>query len=847
MDPEDAAEIDNIKQPRSQTVRDMSRVKLQALMAFLLKHYVNASRMHIPPCSIDDLALRLDLGVSTLYRYIAKLRANPSYNPRDRFDRVGRVMSDQLEEQLAIEIDRTYITPGYYFNNHVLKVLAKAMWDNANEDDQIRDVFKASDRWCRNFRRRHAYVWRKAKLVRTTKMTSDAKKKYDEFVNDINHIHADLTQSSQLDFLVNMDETSWRLSYSADMTWAKKGSPPPRINVDYNTKECFTSVAAITANGKKLPLYVLGTGTTPRCEKSLVTKETDLEYKTDHAERGWMTEDVMKRYLLWLRNQMNTKHNAEGKTIHLILDVYAAHRTDAVKERAAGLNIKLYYVPAGRTDSLQPLDIKVFGALKAKARGYWYKHYSLNPRMKHTKRSAVKTLVTCWEELTERHISDAWEQYCVLTARETVDDGFIPDHNHQPLDQMRQKLINSVNQMRESDPETLKNILTCESRPPGCSTLSDDDPSIVDEEEDADDEEEDEPEDENGDIHEMITDDELDRNEDEEEDIPCSIGPWVRDIMDREIAATEELFEPRPRRFRHSSSLSEDNGFRRAPGASSDESPQNISIHTVHVSDLPYEMVRTDESIECRRTMIREDAVHSRKQGVPAHLETVGISNISASSAFNSFMQLMNLIPAEMHFIRQSEPGTFALCDFTSIFISHMQTCIKTINMSTYIVNLCKTTPFNSTQLLDELSGEGCSVMKFIKEVINHKQLTFLQNNQSRWFIDVPSKRTFEAALQGIDPGSIPPYVFASIKDSYCNTPLPWQIKLANSRCITFLVLKGYVTETNGQCVSYIRKKMKTNVLCVKDHEITELLRAPFQNASLALYSAYKHHISHND
>ena len=159
MNPKDEAEINKIKQPQSQTVRDMSREQLQGLMDFLLKHYARPPRFsYIPPCSIEDLALRLDIGVSTLYRYIAKLSDNPNYNPRDRFDRVGRVMSDQLEEQLAIEIDRRYITPGYYFNNQILKLLAKAAWETANEDDQFRDDFKASDRWRRNFRRLHAYV-----------------------------------------------------------------------------------------------------------------------------------------------------------------------------------------------------------------------------------------------------------------------------------------------------------------------------------------------------------------------------------------------------------------------------------------------------------------------------------------------------------------------------------------------------------------------------------------------------------------------------------------------------------------------------------------------------------------
>ena len=48
----------------------------------------------------------------------------------------------------------------------------------------------------------------------------------------------------------------------------------------------------------------------------------------------------------------------------MILDVYAAYRTDTVKQLAEALNIKLYFIPPGYTDLVQPLDVKVFGALK---------------------------------------------------------------------------------------------------------------------------------------------------------------------------------------------------------------------------------------------------------------------------------------------------------------------------------------------------------------------------------------------------------------------------------------------------------------------------------------------------
>jgi hypothetical protein len=48
----------------------------------------------------------------------------------------------------------------------------------------------------------------------------------------------------------------------------------------------------------------------------------------------------------------------------LIIDVYKAHRTDAVIAKAKALNMHLIFVPACHTGELQPLDYGIFGPLK---------------------------------------------------------------------------------------------------------------------------------------------------------------------------------------------------------------------------------------------------------------------------------------------------------------------------------------------------------------------------------------------------------------------------------------------------------------------------------------------------
>lgn len=72
-----------------------------------------------------------------------------------------------------------------------------------------------------------------------------------------------------------------------------------------------------------------------------------------------MTAQTFNEYLVFLRNQYK-----DNKPIHLILDHASAHMTQESIQKASQLNIKMYYIPSGFTDILQPLDLAVFAPLK---------------------------------------------------------------------------------------------------------------------------------------------------------------------------------------------------------------------------------------------------------------------------------------------------------------------------------------------------------------------------------------------------------------------------------------------------------------------------------------------------
>ena len=126
---------------------------------------------------------------------------------------------------------------------------------------------------------------------------------------------------------------------------------------------------------------------------------------TAHSESGWTTEDTFIQYL----NHVSEYFNNEP--VHMILDVYAAHRTDTVKQIAEALNIKLYFIPPGCTDLVQPLDVKVFGALKGTVKFYFRLRYQGVACQKVTSKDAVANLIRAWENLSHSLTEAAWHVY----------------------------------------------------------------------------------------------------------------------------------------------------------------------------------------------------------------------------------------------------------------------------------------------------------------------------------------------------------------------------------------------------------------------------------------------------
>jgi hypothetical protein len=104
-----------------------------------------------------------------------------------------------------------------------------------------------------------------------------------------------------------------------------------------------------------------------------------------------------------------SSERVQGEPILLVLDVYRAHRTSKMQERAQELHTELLFVPAGRTSVCQPLDRRVFGQSKARARLAFEELTWRTGVREPTPEEAIVILVETWRAIRAQSIRSAWE------------------------------------------------------------------------------------------------------------------------------------------------------------------------------------------------------------------------------------------------------------------------------------------------------------------------------------------------------------------------------------------------------------------------------------------------------
>lgn len=464
---------------------------------------------------LEELAQIYDIKLGTLKEWHYKLKKNPQWFPEH--SKVSYVFSPE-EEGKIVEIIQFIIDQQQYpITNEFIRQIMLAYYYSIKEPDMKRP-FSASNKYIRRFKNKHGFSRRRLHYKRRPTATDE---EIQSFLNIIGRIF----KIAKHDHIVNVDETMWRCVQSNLTTWSKKGSDGVVIYTGTNDKDCFTALASVTAEGEKLPLILIAEGASEKSESSWFGENRNIEKKsddeeeeeheiemisnpgfkitksrfndeeyikpesyTDHSIKGWTTRSTWKRYLYALRYKFikplkNTHFYDVKNRIFLIADSYSVHNCEECIEYARALNIQIIQIPSGTTDLFQPLDKKVFGVLKAKARSFInqilckdimqlydsdtgeFKDEIPPPRI-ITKKDATAILEKCWESLKKETILSAWhdallkhfessdydgkedsEELSDETFRMKIVDSYFMKNNH--INQCLIKLIEGENKIQE--------------------------------------------------------------------------------------------------------------------------------------------------------------------------------------------------------------------------------------------------------------------------------------------------------------------------------------------------------------------------------------------------------------
>ena len=792
-----------------------------------LKRHINE-----PFAGISAAAHHIGIAANTLSNWRQKIKTSSDFDLKTEYQHKHMVMSPFLEEQILNEIETNFLQPGYYFNNHILKKIAIAAFNSAPEKDKFRTIFKASDSWCKSFRVRHGYVWRRAHYKKRPYHTEKSERYKQQFRETIETIYCELEQKDQLYLLANVDETSWKLAYVGELTWAKKGSKEVKINTEFDPKASFTTIGTITADKTKHPLCLIATGKSDRCHNQFGNFEQSFPgSRIFHSQSGWMNSDIMHDYLLWLRNLYDETYKDRegyqpGMMIHLILDCHTSHKKEETKEFARSCNIKLHYVPAGYTDEMQPLDIKVFGALKAKARSVFFNLINEHKELRSNKAIAAHVLGTCWDQLSSELLESAWKIYEFALYQEEVqnsivepfDESYSPEYFHSIINENIEKTRQQGNEAIEDDSE--------EEHPIYAKMDSDDDETYKEEEaSDTDVDWEVDPsfyeEIQKDLIEEELYNEECENEESENEESENEESDFDKSGMD-EITYNE---------FCSRHECTEDN----CPQERKEEQKnyqENVPIHNEEEFCLREKEIKELRAIHCQKSITSIGPCY-------------GISNIGQSCYLNVFLQLLLILPQdsseENKMINKyvgalsDEPSYFLLYSFIEALYEELITSTQTILLHQFIDHFAGIHGIDPYEIINIINIEGGgSVATLIRDFMLSEFIEVVQNGKRTKIVQIDPNMTFQDNISTVQAETIHDVLICE-REQYISS-LKFEFPLSFLYNGVKMALKSVITHPTCHFKCYNRIGTTDTFVEINDSRVSTNKRYPLTYSNIALY-----------
>ena len=324
--------------------------------------------------TMKEIASKNNIKYKTLCNKHQKWTKDKDSNNLQRENRGAfKLFSIKEELGLYLIIRENYIKNDLYLDEDCLKCLAIRHWNCFHPNSK--DEFSASSGWIYDFKMR----WYLTSLTVTYSRISPKSKKREQELSDYVKLINDKYKELGANCIFNMDETFWRIINENKKVIGITNSENRKVVTKMSDKSGFTAIFIASCNGKFYKPLVIFKGKTNRCLAKSIYKDDENLILT-YSNNGWINEEIMKQVLREIHKITNNK-----KTI-LILDKFKIHLLETIKDLATELNIELIFVPAGKTATHQPMDIKINGALKASGKYMNKEKYILDDKKKQITR-----------------------------------------------------------------------------------------------------------------------------------------------------------------------------------------------------------------------------------------------------------------------------------------------------------------------------------------------------------------------------------------------------------------------------------------------------------------------------
>lgn len=290
----------------------------------------------------------------------------------------NKLITEDNERKLYEYLKELYINNNLFLDDELIKISATKTWKYANP--QVNDNYEISAAWVYYFKKRWNLSSLTARPNKKSTNTNDGYTYY--YLNLCANYYLDLNSN----LIFNMDETKWLIVNNNPKVIGITGSENRKITYNVNEKIGFTAVFTINAAGLFMKPIIIIKGKSNRC--LIKTKYIDNDkIILKYSDNGWINVEIMK----FLLNEINKI--TQNKESILILDQYSVHTNELVISEAKKLNIKLIYVPVGKTDKHQPLDVNINGPLKSIGKHIDKEKYLMDPFIVPTIDGSIDSLI----------------------------------------------------------------------------------------------------------------------------------------------------------------------------------------------------------------------------------------------------------------------------------------------------------------------------------------------------------------------------------------------------------------------------------------------------------------------